>query len=85
MDSQALNPRLVSFDSVAMFILESVEKAAMSLGKETVTPRLSLPLNNKCTVEALGDLSLDGQLFSQLPLSERHSHLCFPKCLSPNL
>ena len=46
-DSQALNPCLVSFfDSVATFILESVEKAAMSLGKETATPRLSLPLNN---------------------------------------
>ena len=38
-----------------------------------------------CTAEALGDLSLDGQLFSQLPLSERRGHLCFPRCLSPSL
>lgn len=41
-----LEPMPCCLDSVATFILESVEKAAMSLGKETVTPRLSLLLNN---------------------------------------
>lgn len=46
-DSQGLSPWLVAFfDRVATFVFESVEKAAMSLGKETVTPRLFLPLNN---------------------------------------
>lgn len=78
MDSQGLSPHLVAFfDSVATFILESVEKAAMSLGKETVTPRLSLLLNNSLLHSGASRCPFTGQtiIFTTAPFWEAQPSL----------